>query len=332
MKTTSLLAIATLVAVPQWTMAQSVPAPMPQMDMKGMDMPQHHQHAAPVSPAKPTATPQPAVSSGHDQTAGSADNASDPKGTDQAPGSAEPPPVVHDRAADRFWDPAAMARVADAMMDPHAAPTFSAMRIDLAEYQLGLGKGAGDAYRWEGEGWTGDLNRLVLRTRGEGGMGGRVEQAELEAAYSRAISPWWNLQAGIRQDIRPTPSRTHAMLAVEGLAPYKFDVLAGLFLSDKGQVTARFEGTVDERVTRRLVLQPRAEIDLSAQDMPAERLGAGLSSAELGLRLRYEISRKFAPYVGVSWTWTAGRTADYRRADGDKTASRAIVFGIKSWF
>jgi copper resistance protein B len=122
------------------------------------------------------------------------------------------------------------------------------------------------------------------------------------------------------------------MLAVEGLAPYRFDVLAGAFVSDRGQFTARFEGTVDERITRRLVLQPRAEIDLSAQDMPAQRLGAGLTSAELGLRLRYEISRKFAPYVGMSWNWTSGRTADYRRLDGDGTASRALVLGIKSWF
>lgn len=321
--TAPILTLAVAAVTPQTAAAQST---SPAMDMTGMDMSVHHRHGDAPTPA-PASLPTPV------QADAAASNADEPKGTDQAPGSAEPPPVAHDLAANRYWDPAAMAKAEMAMMDPRSAPTFSAMRIDLAEYQLGLGKSSGgDGYRWEGEGWVGDVNRLVLRTRGEGSVSGRLDQAELEGAYSRAISPWWNLQVGFRQDIRPTPSRTHAMLAVEGLAPYKFDVLAGLFLSDKGQLTARFEGTVDERITRRLVLQPRGEIDLSAQDMSAQRLGAGLTSAELGLRLRYEMTRKFAPYVGVSWTWASGRTADYRRIDGESTAARAIVLGIKSLF
>ncbi|HWU01196.1 MAG TPA: copper resistance protein B [Novosphingobium sp.] len=258
-----------------------------------------------------------------------ADDADQPKGTDQSPGSLDAPAVAHDRAADRYWAPAAMERAEMAMMAAHSAPRYSAMKVDLAEYQLGKG---GEAYRWEGEGWTGDVNRLLLRTRGEGQVGQRLDQAEIEVAYSRAISPWWNLQAGLRQDIRPTPARTHAMLALEGLAPYRFDLLAAAYISDRGEMTARFEASVDQRITRRWVLQPRAEIDLSAQDMPAARMGAGLAGAEIGLRLRYEISRKFAPYVGLSWNWAAGRSADYARAQGDSAATRAVVLGLKSWF
>lgn len=255
-----------------------------------------------------------------------------PQGTDQPPGSAEPPPIAHDRPADRFWGAAAMAPAENAMMRGDTPRTYAAMKVDLAEYQFGAGNGRGDTWRWEGEGWAGDLNRLLLRTRGEGPVGRRLEDAELEAAYSRAISPWWNLQAGIRQDIRPSPARTHAMAAIEGLAPYRFNLLAAAYLSDRGQFTARIEGSADQRITRRLVLQPRAELDLSAQDMPAQRLGAGLNSAELGLRLRYEIDRKFAPYAGVSWSWSTGRTADYRRADGESRAARSIVLGIRGWF
>jgi len=163
-------------------------------------------------------------------------------------------------------------------------------------------------------------------------VGGRLDNAEIETVYSRAISPWWNLQAGIKQDIRPTPARTHAEIALEGLAPYRFETLLAAYLSDKGQWTGRIEGSVDERITRRIVLQPRAEFLLSAQDMPEQRLGEGLTSAEAGLRLRYEFSRKFAPYLGVSWSWSTGRTAAYRRADGESPSARTFVLGIKSWF
>lgn len=278
--------------------------------MSGMDMGGHH-HAAPAPTTQPDAP-----------------SSDDPKGTDQSPGSAEAPPVAHDLAGARYWGAAAMDRAHMAMMNEKPAPVYGAIKMDLAEYQFGK---TGDSWRWEGEGWIGDANRLWVRTRGEGPVGGRLEDAEVEAAYSRAIGPWWNLQAGVRQDLG-TAGRTHAMLALEGLSPYRFETLAAAYLSDKGEWTGRIEGSVDERITRRIVVQPRAEINLSAQDMPQQRLGAGLTSAEAGLRLRYEVSRKFAPYLGVSWTWTTGRTADYRRADGESAAARTFVLGIKSWF
>lgn len=136
----------------------------------------------------------------------------------------------------------------------------------------------------------------------------------------------------MRQDIRPRPARTWATLGIEGRAPYQFDVQAAAFLSDKGQLAGRLEGTYDQRITQRLIVQPRAELDLAAQDMPDQRIGSGLSTTELGLRLRYEIRREFAPYVGVSWTWATGRTADYARADGKDTSERSIVAGVRFWF
>jgi copper resistance protein B len=155
---------------------------------------------------------------------------------------------------------------------------------------------------------------------------------EIEAAWSHAITPWWNIEAGLRQDIQPVPARTHAMVAIEGQTPYRIAVLAEAYLSDRGQASGRLELSADERLTRRLVLQPRAEINVSAQSEPDERLGAGLTNAELGLRLRYEITRKIAPYVGVAWTWAGAQTAAWRRAEGDTASTSSIVAGIRTWF
>lgn len=247
-------------------------------------------------------------------------------GTDQAPGSAAPPPVAHDLAAARYYDPQAMAVAAAALMDPVSID--SQIRLDLAEYDFRNGR---DGYRWEGEVWTGDLNRFVFRSRGEGTTGEHLDTGELQAVYSRAVNPWWNLQIGARQDIAPTPARTYATIGVEGLAPGNLDVLADAFVSDKGQVTARIETTFDERLTRRFVLQPRVELNFSGQDMPVQRLGAGLDTAELGLRLRYEIRRQFAPYLGISWNWAAGETAGYFRKEGMAPHQRSIVLGVRAW-
>jgi len=252
--------------------------------------------------------------------------ADEPRGTDQSPGSAEPPPMAHDRAADRYFDPKAMAAAEAAMMAP--PPRYQQFRIDLAEIQFRNGQ---DGYRWEGEAWTGDLNRLMLRSKGEGSHGRRLESGEVQGLYSRALDPWWNLQAGVRQDIGPHPSRSYATIAIEGLAPYRFDLLAAGFVSDKGQLTGRIEAAIDERLTRRIILQPRVELNFSAQDMPAQRLGPGLDSAEIGLRLRYEIKRQFAPYIGFSATWATGKTAGYFRASGDIPQQCSIVLGIRSW-
>jgi copper resistance protein B len=311
-------------AVALAALALALPAMSHAQDtMPGMDMGGHQHHHAPAPPRNRRRISQQRLPlrlrRGERRT----------QGHRPVPGSAEPPPVAHDLAGSRYWDPQAMAQAHHAMMTERPAPLYGAVKMDIAEYQFGKN---GDSWRWEGEGWLGDTNRLWVRSRGEGPVGGRLEDAEVEAAYSRAISPWWNLQAGVRQDLGTGPVRTHAMLALEGLAPYRFETLAAAYLSDKGQWTGRIEASVDERVTRRIVLQPRVEFNLSAQDMPQQRLGAGLTTAELGFRLRYEFSRKFAPYLGVSWTWAGGRTADYRRADGESPSARVFVLGLKSWF
>lgn len=221
-----------------------------------------------------------------------------------------------------------MAAAEDAEMHPSKS-AYAKITFDLAEHQFREGH---DGYRWEGEAWLGDLNRFVVKTKGEGTSGEGIDQFEVQALYAKALDPWWNLQFGVRQDIRPRPARTWATVGIEGRAPYQFDVHAAAFLSHKGELTGRIEVAYDQRFTQYLVLQPRAEVDLSAQDMPDLRIGSGLSSAEFGLRLRYELRREFAPYVGINWTWAAGKTADYARADGKDTRERSVVAGIRLWF
>ncbi len=188
-------------------------------------------------------------------------------------------------------------------------------------------------YRWDGEAWYGgDINRFVAKTEGEGTFGKGIESAEVQALYSRTIGPYWNLQGGIRYDFKPNPSRTYATFGIEGLAPNMFDLEAAAFLSDKGDVLARIEGYYDQRLTQRFILQPRAEFNLAAQDVPRDGYGAGLIDAELGLRLRYELRREFAPYFGVSWERQFGDTRRYSRAPGENTGGFSFVAGIRTWF
>lgn len=253
-----------------------------------------------------------------------------PQGTALSAGFAPPPTAPSATYADRIWGAGAMAASRRTLRREHGGMAFSQVMLNLAEVDLSRGR---DGYRWDGDGWFGgDVNRLTIKSEGEGTFGEGAERAEVQALYSRAIDPYFNLQAGIRQGVGPGAQRTDAVLGVEGLAPYWFDVEAALFLSDRGDLRARAQGYYDQRITQRLILQPRVELNWSAQDMRAERVGAGLSDAEAGLRLRYEIAREFAPYVGVAWERRFGRTAGYARADGEGTGGVGLVMGVRAWF
>jgi len=136
----------------------------------------------------------------------------------------------------------------------------------------------------------------------------------------------------VRHDFKPTPTRTYATLGFEGLAPYQFEIEGAVFISPQGEVLGRLEGYYDQRITQRLILQPRLEVNLSAQDIPAQQIGSGLSSVELGLRARYEITRRIAPYIGANWEAKSGRSADLARADGERPATLGLVGGIRFGF
>lgn len=190
-----------------------------------------------------------------------------------------------------------------------------------------------DVLLLDGNAWIGgDINKLWVKTELEYLPDeGELEEAEVQALWSRAISPYFDLQAGVRQDFEPQ-GRTHAVLGLQGLAPYLFEVDGAAFLSTQGDLTARVEAEYELLLTQRLILQPRAEVSLSAQDIPERGTGSGVTDLQAGLRLRYEVTREFAPYVGVEWQKSFGTTADIAEAAGLETEATALIFGIRAWY
>ena len=139
------------------------------------------------------------------------------------------------------------------------------------------------------------------------------------------------MKAGIRQD-PAGPDTTHAVIGIQGLARYWFEVDAALFLSTRGDLTARIEAEIDQRITQRLIVQPRIEANLAAQDVRELGIGAGLDQIEIGARLRYEFAREFAPYVGIEQSWRTGAGADFARARGEDPSTTSLLAGIRFWF
>lgn len=251
----------------------------------------------------------------------------DQPAADVTPPQSAPPPIPADHDADRYFPAAAMAAARDQLAHEHGAIAWS--KVSIEKLELRPGDGA-DGYAWEGRAsFGGDIDRLVIKSRGEGAR--NLDTAEADVLYGRSITPYFNLEAGLRQDFEPH-ARTYLALGLDGVAPYGFDLDTALFLSDQGDLTARVEAAHDLRLTQRLILEPRAEADLAAHDVPAQRIGAGLSSLELGLRLRYAIKPEFAPYVGVNYERRFGETASFANAAGEDRADTRLVIGIRSWF
>ena len=214
----------------------------------------------------------------------------------------------------------------------HAAHDDTIHSFMLLDRFEGWKADSGTGLLWEGTGWIGtDLNRLWLRSEGEQ-VGGRLEDADVEALYGRAIAPWWDLVAGIRHDFKPGTSQDFAAVGVQGLAPYKFEVQATAYLGPSGRTAARFELAYDTLLTNRLILQPLIEANLYGQNDARRSLGSGLSTVEAGLRLRYEIRREFAPYLGVVHARAFGDTADFLRAEGQAVDDTRWVLGLRLWF
>jgi copper resistance protein B len=190
-----------------------------------------------------------------------------------------------------------------------------------------------DTYVWDVQAWYGgDFNRLWIKTEGEGEQGESPEGAEVQALYSWRFLPFWDAQVGVRHDFKPNPTRTHAAIGLQGVVPYEFEWDSALFVSDKGDLTVRIEAEYDLRLTQRLVVQPRLELNAAASDVPEIGLGSGLNSTELGVRLRYEFRREFAPYIGFSWEKRYGETADFARQEGKTTSRTFVVVGLRAWF
>jgi copper resistance protein B len=190
----------------------------------------------------------------------------------------------------------------------------------------------GTGIAWSVQGWVGtDLDRLWVRSEGER-VDGRLHGADVELLYGRSVSPWWDVVAGVRHDAIPGAPRDFVAVGVQGLAPGKFEVAATGYLGAGGQAAARFEAEYETLLTNRLVLQPRFEADAYARDDERRGTGAGLATTAFGLRLRYEVTRRFAPYVGVERERAHGRTAALSRAEGEGAADTRWVAGFRAWF
>ena len=184
---------------------------------------------------------------------------------------------------------------------------------------------------WDGHAWYGrDFNKLWFKSEGERASGDY--EARLELLWDHIFARWWSVQTGVRHDLGEGPGRTWAAVGVQGLAPYWFEVEATLYLGEEGRTAAILSGEYDVLLTQRLILQPKIELNLHGKDDPESGIGSGLSEGELALRLRYEIRRELAPYLGVTWTHSFGRTADFVRSEGGDASDLQVVAGLRMWF
>jgi len=206
---------------------------------------------------------------------------------------------------------------------------FAKVMMDRLEWQDG---DAGGQFAWDAAAWYGDdFNKAWLSAEGER-AGGATEESRLELAWDRIVTPWWSTRLGWRHDAGIGPSRDWAAFGVAGLAPGFVDVEASVYLGDAGRSALRLTTRKDYLFTQRLVLQPELELDAYGSDDPQRLIGSGLSNLKLGLRLRYELRREIAPFVGIRWAGHFGETADLRHAAGESTDEFLWLAGIRAWF
>ena len=189
-----------------------------------------------------------------------------------------------------------------------------------------------DALAWNVSAWVGhDTGRALFRSEGEM-TGGEVEGGRAELLWWKPVAAWWDLVAGLREDFGTGPGQTYGLIGVQGTAPYRFHIEADLFGGERGQFGTRLESDYEILLTNRWILVPRAELEAFGKDEADLGIGSGLSQLELGLRLRYEIRREFAPYVGVEWSGKFGDTADLAEDANESVRDTRLVAGLRVWF
>lgn len=201
--------------------------------------------------------------------------------------------------------------------------------FDQLEWQHLHGK---PGLRWDNTSWFGgDRHRLWVKSEGEA-VDGVLDEANVRAFYGRSFSRWFDWLVGVRHDMRPSPTHTWLAVGLHGLAPQWFDIEATAYVGPSGHTAARFEAEYELLLTQRLVLQPLVELSLAGKTDPDRGIGAGLSTGEVGFRVRYEIRRELAPYAGVVWHRKLFGTADFARAAGSDVGGWHFVAGLRTWF
>ncbi len=211
-------------------------------------------------------------------------------------------------------------------MDMADDASHAYLLLDKFEYLRSRG------FRLDAQGWYGgDRDKLWLEVDGER-KDSKLRGTRTEALWDRTFSTYWSSQLGARHDFGDGPGRNWAAFGVQGLAPYWFELQATAYVGESGRTAARAEFDYQQLLTQRLVLQPNIEINLYGKNDRARNIGSGLSEIEAGLRLRYEITRQFAPYIGVSWRRKFGNTAAFARATGEDVRDTKLVAGVRVWF
>lgn len=271
------------------------------------------QHADGHAPAAPRAADEPAQHHAHESPDG------DRAGATQGPSM--PPLTDADRAA-----------AFPAELGGHPAHDHVIRGFALAEKFEWRDGHAGGAPVWDVSGWLGgDIDRLWFRSDGHV-VGGAVDEADLELLWGHAVSPWWDVVLGVRQDFAPGTARTWAAFGVQGLAPQWFEVQLTGYVGEYGQVAVQLQTDYDLLLTNRLILQPRVDVTAYTQDETSREIGSGVSNVAFGARLRYEFRREFAPYLGFEWARALGDTGDFARAAGRQVEDTRLVAGIRFWF
>ena len=186
--------------------------------------------------------------------------------------------------------------------------------------------------RLEMQAWAGyDLEKLWLKSDVER-AGNSTESADIELLYGLTVAPYWDVRLGWKHDFEPTPSRNWGSIGLYGLAPYFFEIDSTVYVDSSGRTSLDLSVEYEALFTQRLILSPEVEVIINGSNDSRTGSGSGFSSVEAGLRLRYEIRREFAPYVGVHWERVYGNTADFRREEGEDVDDLYVVVGIRAWF
>jgi len=291
----------------------------------GADAPPAHQHQDPATATEHSQGKQPSHEAGEEPEQG-AQASGEPQGPAQE-GRSEAEHVAPEPPQNPLPSMPAHAMASMMQMDDRAL--FAQVLVDQAEWRR---SNAGNVAVWQAQGWYGgDYNKLWVKTEGEAGDRS-PQDARVDVLWDRIIGRWWSLQTGARQDAGFGPPRTWAALGVQGIAPYWFDVEATFYVGEQGRTAARLKLEYDLRLTQRLILQPEAEANLYGKSDPGRALGSGLSDLDCGIRVRYEIRRELAPYIGLAWRGQFGGTADLARAAGRSTGAGELVAGVRAWF
>ena len=281
-----------------------VPVPVPEVDHSKMD------HGS-------TPPPKQAAGDDADKDAGKMDHGA-MQGGDAPPDARDP----HAYSGGYTLDPARPLRMGDEQ-------NFGSLLVDRLE-SVRTRDNSSTAYDLQA--WFGrDYDRAVLKAEGEVD-GGKLRDARTELLWSHAVAAYWNTQLGVRYDSGLKPDRRWLAFGVQGLAPYWFEIDATAYVGEQGRTALRLEAEYELLLTQKLILQPRVEVNIYGKSDAQRERGSGLSDAALGLRLRYEIRREFAPYIGIERSSKYGGTADFARAEGQRTSESRVVAGLRFWF